>query len=71
MEKVVGTYGICNIGGIAVYAASSDEICYRYSFGDKVSHLCHAKVRYSACGRAYFSTKFGRVYLDEVIKVEG
>nr|DAP78919.1 MAG TPA: hypothetical protein [Caudoviricetes sp.] len=68
MEKVVGTYGICNVGGIAVYAADSENISYRYEWDGKSSRLCHAKVQYVASGRAYFRSKFGRIYLDEVMR---
>jgi hypothetical protein len=68
MEKVgIYSFGIC--GSIVVYDIDDhgDAVVYRYESGERKSRLCRAKVRYTA-DRAYFRTRAGRIYLDEVMR---
>lgn len=70
-EKIIATYGVCNIGGIAIYNIIfdiDDKVCFRHIYGDKHYKKTYAKIRYDE-DRAYFNTHGMKVYLDECMTV--
>lgn len=69
MEKVgIYSFGIC--GSIVVYDIDEreDAVVYRYESSERKSRMCRAKVQFSATDRAYFRTRAGRIYLDEIMR---
>jgi hypothetical protein len=73
MEKIIGTYSFfcdCGIAVVGIEYGIDDVVLYRYVNGERRGRLCRARVRDSASGRAYFQTRFGRVYFDEVMRTD-
>lgn len=71
MEKIIGTYSFtydCGIAVVGIEYGVDDVVLYRYFNGQQRSRLCRSRVRDSASGRAYFQTRSGRIYLDEVMR---
>ena len=70
--KVIAVYGMCNFGGIEILGIEygiDDRIVYRYNFGQPENKIHKVRTYDSVNGRSYFNTKFGRIYLDECIRV--
>ena len=71
MEKIIGTYSLfcgCGIAVVGIEYGVDDVVLYRYVNGKQRSRLCRSRVRDSASGRAYFQTRSGRVYFDEIMR---
>lgn len=71
MEKIIGTYSFtydCGIAVVGIEYGVDDIVLYRYVNGEKHSRLCRSRVRDSASGRAYFQTRSGRIYFDEIMR---
>ena len=70
--KVIAVCTMCNFGGIEILNVEygiDDRIVYRYNFGQPENKMHKARIYYGAGDMPYFNTKFGRIYLDECIRV--
>lgn len=73
MEKVIGTYSFtydCGIAVVGIEYGVDDVVLYRYVNGETKGRLCRSRVRDSASGRAYFQTRSGRIYFDEIMRTD-
>jgi len=73
MEKIIGTYSFfcgCGIAVVGIEYGVDDVVLYRYIKGEKKSRLCRSRVRNSATARAYFQTRSGRIYFDEIMRTD-
>lgn len=73
MEKIIGTYSLfsdCGIAVVGIEYGVDDVVLYRYVNGETKGRLCRSRVRDRDRGRAYFQTRFGRVYFDEIMRTD-
>lgn len=72
MDKIIGTYTLCNFGGLVVLDiiyGIDDKLTTAFSFGDGIKGKRTTKIFYDANGRDYVKRYGRKYYLDEIERV--
>ena len=69
--KYIGTYTLCNSGGLAIVSIDpASNTCYScFDFGNGPENGRRTKIYYASSGRAYIRRYGHRYYMDEIMRV--
>ena len=64
----IGTYPLCNFGGLAILAIEGEQAVAAFNFGDGYKQIRRHTIFYTYTGRAYIRKNGRRYYFDQIIR---
>ena len=66
----IGTYPLCNFGGLAILAIEDRQAVAAFNFGEGYKQIRRHTIYCTYTGRAYIRKNGRRYYLDQIIRTE-
>lgn len=64
----IGTYPLCNFGGLAILAIENDRAIAAFNFGEGYKQIRRHNIYYTYTGRAYIRKNGRRYYFDQIMR---
>lgn len=67
----IGTYPLCNFGGLAILAVEGEQAVAAFNFGEGYKQIRRHNIYYTYTGRAYIRKNGRRYYFDQIMRASG